>query len=293
MKRLIVSDLRSAFKADYELRGKLSPQNASHLKRLETDFGHYRACDLKPEKVDKYIQERLEAGDAPASINRVLQLPGQAFELAVRRGTLARKRYIRKLSEKGNDRSVFFSEKELADVLQNLPNNGLRDFAEWDSLMGQRKSEAAGLTWNMIDGNEPCIPGELYENGRGRVIPLGPELSAIIARRRKVARVEIGGVVEFNQYIFSRRGGSAQIGDFKKAWKTATRLANCPGKLFHDLRRTCSRNLLAAGVPQQIAKQITGHKTDSMFERYAITDSAQVLAAQAKVAEFRKVVAMR
>lgn len=103
---------------------------------------------------------------------------------------------------------MFFSEKELADVLQNLPNNGLRDFAEWASLMGQRKSEAAGLTWNMIDGNELRIPGELYKKGKGRVIPFGPELSAIIARRRKVARVEIGGAVEFNQYIF--RAGAAR-----------------------------------------------------------------------------------
>ena len=76
-----------------------------------------------------------------------------------------------------------------------------------------------------------------------------------------------------SEYIFHLNG--RPIASFRKAWATACKFANVPGRLFHDLRRCAARNLLASGVPQTVAMKITGHKTDSMFRRYAIVTVEQ------------------
>ena len=41
------------------------------------------------------------------------------------------------------------------------------------------------------------------------------------------------------------------------------------GKLFHDFRRSASYESWKAGSSIEDCKRVTGHKTDSMFKRYA------------------------
>jgi len=49
-----------------------------------------------------------------------------------------------------------------------------------------------------------------------------------------------------------------------------------------DLRRTAARNMIRGGVPQSIAKRVTGHRSDSMFERYDIASMDDKLEALRK-----------
>ena len=58
------------------------------------------------------------------------------------------------------------------------------------------------------------------------------------------------------------------------------------GLQLHDLRRSAARNLIRAGVPRGTAMSLTGHKTESVFERYNITDAADRKDALVRVGQY-------
>ncbi len=286
MRRIKCGDLLDGLEGKFKANGQDSRQNLSLLEKTREHFGTWPALAATSKQFADWKQAQLDAGIPLATAQRPLQMIRAGFRLAVKRGELPRAPFI-EIGKEDNARQGFFSEPQIAALLAALPDDGLRDFVAWAAETGQRKSEIAAMTWNMRHGDEIFIPAGFCKNRRARVLPLGPELLAIIESRGKARRViSLDGTAQLAEPIFHRAG--APVGDFKKSWRTATRAAGCSGKLFHDLRRTVARRLLAASVPQALAQDMMGMASPAIFKRYAIADAALQLAAQRKVAEFRK-----
>ena|SRR5262245_2117655 len=70
---------------------------------------------------------------------------------------------------------------------------------------------------------------------------------------------------------------------FHTAWSAAREAAKLPDLVPHDLRRSAVRQLERARIPRQVAMRLVGHRTESIYRRYAIVSEADVHAAGASL----------
>jgi integrase len=116
---------------------------------------------------------------------------------------------------------------------------------------------------------------------------LTAELKALLAaqlERVEALQKRLGRIVPslFPYLSGATRQGQPRRG-FRKAWRTACQDAGVPGRIVHDFGRTAVRNLERAGVPRSVAMKITGHKTESVYRRYAIVSDADLREATARL----------
>lgn len=82
-------------------------------------------------------------------------------------------------------------------------------------------------------------------------------------------------------HVFHRNG--KRIKNVRGAWLVACVDAGLPGRLVHDFRRSAVRNLERDGVSRSAAMAMVGHKTESIYRRYAIVDAGALRDAAAKI----------
>jgi len=175
-------------------------------------------------------------------------------------------------------------------MLEVLPEY-LRPVLSFGYLTGWRKSEIINLKWRQIDMEARTVrldPGRT-KNDKGRVVALEGDLWEMIRgqwEKRKVAEVPGQSPTLLCPSVFHREG--KPIKNFRTAWEGACKKTGLVGKLFHDLRRTAIRNMVRAGVPQQVALKISGHETDSVFSRYDIVSEEDLRQASIRVSEHIK-----
>jgi integrase len=70
-----------------------------------------------------------------------------------------------------------------------------------------------------------------------------------------------------------------RLGGLKTEWRRACRLAGVGAFRLHDMRRSFLTNVAAAGVPDTVARSLSGHRTAAVHARYQITQEATKIAA--------------
>jgi integrase len=292
-----VGQLLAALEADYKTRRLRSLKQALvKIEHLRQFFGFKRATSVSRQAIASYIDRRRDEEAAEATIDRELELLRRAYTLAAQaeRPVVAWVPRIPKLV-KGheNAKQGFVERADFVRFLPELPTQILRDVAEWAYMTGMRKGEILSLTWDCYDRETKTLRLHARDSktGKGRVIPVSswPELAAVIERRLAV-RV-VGSPLIFHNGRGERVGG--KTGEFWTTWERAIARAKVRYFSFHDLRRTAVRNMVRAGIDRTVAKRISGHETDAIFERYNIVDERDLADALEKRAAYEKSLAGR
>ena len=71
-----------------------------------------------------------------------------------------------------------------------------------------------------------------------------------------------------SDFVFWNARGK-HLGDIKRSFHTACRIAKIENFRFHDLRHTCASHLAMRGVHMRALQELLGHKDIKMTQRYS------------------------
>ncbi len=273
--------------ADYKTNGKRSLAEVTRKFRLHVIpyFGERRRMvSITTAHIRAFIAVRQDADAAAAEINRELAALRRAFRLAQQAGRLVQCPHVPMLQER-NIRKGFLEPDQIGAICAALsaPLRAVVQFAY--ATAWRAASEVLPLEWRHVDwtGREVRLDAHTTKNGEARTFPFTTDIKTILTGQlAEHERLKAAGTV--CPFVFHRDG--KRIREFRTAWENACTAAGCPGKLIHDMRRSAVRKLERAGVPRSTAMQMVGHKTESIYKRYAIVDAAMLREAAARLDAF-------
>ncbi len=241
-----------------------------YLRRLKCFFGHKRLSEITQEMVEEYIAVRRASivrkkGDgspqylSPAGLNRELACLKTMFNKAVEWGkvTVSPCARVKKLKE-DNKRTRFLSEDEMKRLAE-FASPELRQILMILIHTGMRKGELQNLKWMDLDFNQNLITIAQSKNGKVRYIPMNVAVKNVLLQRRLSK--------ESQTWVFAGMGRSPYT--FRKAFETARKSAGLEDVRIHDLRHTFASYLCMSGADLITVKELLGHSSLSMTERYS------------------------
>jgi integrase len=265
--------------------------------RLDSFFTGYRASHISTDLIRKFIADQQGRELSNASINRSLSALRRMFNIAKKDGKLTAAPHFPMLKEAAPRQGIL--EREQYETLSQCLPDYLRLPFSIAYFTAMRLDEVLGLQWSQIDflAAEIALRAGEAKNDEGRIVPIIAELQMLL--RDQFARRQPG--CPWVCFRLERTGHAVKINSFRKAWYTACCSAGLGkmvatsdskkkkiyvGTIFHDLRRSGVRNMIRAGIPEQVCMAISGHKTRSTFSRYNITPANDISDAAKKLANF-------
>lgn len=288
--RLTVGELLDTLVTNYEDHERASmPSARGHARLWRQQLGAERALRVSTTRLQRIVREWKCEGLSHATINRRLEFLRRAYRLAKLRIDTAQLDFSGIILPENSPRGNYITAEVFAAIHRHLPDY-LKDFFEFAYLVGVRKGQLARTTWAHLNTESWVLtwkdPRQVKNRQPHEIALDGRPLDII--RRRYEARKARGDLS--CPYIFDRDG--EPIGDFKRAWASASRRAGLPvgrkngGYVFHNTRHTAVTNLVNAGVPAHEAMGVSGHRTRAVFDRYSIKLHEQTRGALRKTTEY-------
>ncbi len=134
---------------------------------------------------------------------------------------------------------------------------------------GMRKGEILGLEWNRVDleGREITLLCTNTKSKRGREIPINEKLYSML--------VQMKANSDGSPFVFPNPFSGKPYVDVKGLYSGTCKRAGILGLRFHDLRHTFASRLVVSGVDINTLREILGHGSIRMTQRYVHSDKMQ------------------
>jgi integrase len=260
------------------------------MERLLSVFGEKLVSEITPEDVEKYKanpplqktrrgkkkakgQDQTPKPLAPATVNRDLATLKTTFNRAIRAGKAAVNPVKAvPMFKENNARTRCLSDAEEEELYSALPEY-LRPFLTVALNTGMRWGELARLEWPDVDFYTGTLHVRESKSGEGRRIPMNRIVRETLqtVRREQIqsAQDQKEGTREIlSSWVFCAPQGGF-LHNFKRDWHPALRRTGIVDFHWHDTRHTAASRLVMAGVDLYTVKEILGHKTIVMTQRYS------------------------
>lgn len=244
-------------------------------RRVARVYDHFGAEfvmeEMTAQDVRGFIRARQEEGMMPATINRELSVLSAMITHAVTQleWPMGNPVQGRKLKEpEGRVRWIRRDEAErlVEQARKQRSGDRLADFILLALNTGARMNEMLKLTWDRVDFDHALmhLEGEDNKSARRRTIPLNlVAMSALRGRRHFVDQH-----CPHSPWVFAKASGERLV-TIREGFKSACAAVGIRDFRIHDLRHTCASWLVSAGVPLADVKEVLGHSTIKMTEKYA------------------------
>ena len=231
-------------------------------------FADRRLKDITRQHIETYMRERLQAGAAPATVNRDIAVLKHALGKAVEWGLLGTNpaKGIKLFKEKDDAWNVI-PEDEWERIYNSLPNEKKPLFAFlW--YTGVRLSNAIYLKWEHVNLKEGYIriPASYTKQKKELILPIPDYLVSIFGHQKRR--------FPDSAYVFPSRSGTPfNRSNIRRAWVSALKKAGINKHYrIHDIRHSFGARAVRAGVDVRVIKELLGHQTFEMVLRYTHVD---------------------
>ncbi|HPH53970.1 MAG TPA: site-specific integrase [Bacteroidales bacterium] len=230
------------------------------VKHLKSFFKKQTLGSITGNDVRLYINQRLAEKSKPATINRELACLKHMYTCALdwEEAKNIKRPTIKTLPEPPG-RTRYLSEAEAAALLENLPLF-LRLIVFTALNTGLRRSEILTLLWSKVHIDDAINPFlDIVGKGRKqRFVPLNQDMVNLLTSMDRTG----------DDFVFHGLH-NRPLKYFKEIWQRALKKSEITDFRFHDLRHTFASHFLMKGGDLLSLKEILGHSSLKMVERYA------------------------
>ena len=237
---------------------------------IEPVIGRMPFKDIRPFHMEKVKKDMIDAGKAPRSIQYSLAVVRQVFNHASRNEIYSGDNPACKVSRPKveNKRLRFLTNEEADQLLDNLVKRSqqLHDMALLSLHCGPRAGEIFDLTWGCVDLDRKTIVF-LDTKGKNRTVYMTEKVKQMLETKNPGKPTDL---------VFTNRKGK-KIKEVSNAFGRAVKELGFNDGIedprlkvyFHTLRHTYASWMVQNGESLYTVKELLGHSTLAMTERYS------------------------